>query len=410
MFWTIWNYFRGYVIIGVYGFSVERFLNLAAYKGIYLWDIKPHGAMVSMKVSIKGYKKLRECGIKTKCRYKIIKKCGMPFRTHKYKKRKFLGGGILFFVIALYFLSSFVWVLNIEGNERIKTEEISSYCSDVGLKPGGIKFGLNTKKIADGLLSDFEDIAWVSVSIKGTKATVKIVETIPKTYIVNNESPSDIVAAKDGIIVSIATSSGTPMVREQDAVKAGDVLVSSLVHIKDGETEVGTKNVRSKAVVVAKLWYDYNETVEKTYTEKVYTDKTYEDMSIVINNKVINIIKPNLNNQEYEILNIYKKYFKIGDYQFPFGIIKDKYTCYNNVEKVRTTEECEDILNKSLEKKIQELEADGIDVLSVDKSYEDNESNLRLSATITVTERIDSEVAVSSNEGSMTDGVDGESN
>ena len=63
-----------------------------------------------------------------------------------------------------------------------------------------------------------------------------------------------------------------------------------------------------------------------------------------------------------------------------------------------------------LEKKIQELEADGIDVLSVDKSYEDNESNLRLSATITVTERIDSEVAVSSNEGSMTDGVDGESN
>ena len=40
MFLSVWNYLRGYVTIELSGFSVERFMNLASHKGIYLWDIK----------------------------------------------------------------------------------------------------------------------------------------------------------------------------------------------------------------------------------------------------------------------------------------------------------------------------------------------------------------------------------
>ena len=36
----IWNYFRGYVIIRVEGLTLEKFLNLATNKDIYLWDIE----------------------------------------------------------------------------------------------------------------------------------------------------------------------------------------------------------------------------------------------------------------------------------------------------------------------------------------------------------------------------------
>lgn len=36
----IWNYLNGYVIIRIEGLSLERLLNLALTKNIYLWDVK----------------------------------------------------------------------------------------------------------------------------------------------------------------------------------------------------------------------------------------------------------------------------------------------------------------------------------------------------------------------------------
>lgn len=40
MFLALWNYICGYVIIYVTGFSVERMLNMAINKGVFIWDIQ----------------------------------------------------------------------------------------------------------------------------------------------------------------------------------------------------------------------------------------------------------------------------------------------------------------------------------------------------------------------------------
>jgi len=79
MFLSVWNYLRGYVTIEVSGFSVERFMNLASHKGIYLWDIKKYKSKIQMKVSIKGFKLLKSCAKKTKCKIVIVEKKGCPF-------------------------------------------------------------------------------------------------------------------------------------------------------------------------------------------------------------------------------------------------------------------------------------------------------------------------------------------
>ena len=39
MFLALWYYLHGYVMITVSGFSVERFVNMATFRGIYLWNI-----------------------------------------------------------------------------------------------------------------------------------------------------------------------------------------------------------------------------------------------------------------------------------------------------------------------------------------------------------------------------------
>ena len=49
------QYLRGYVVIKVWGYSVERLLNLLGNHDILVWDIEDHGSYHTMHISIDGF-------------------------------------------------------------------------------------------------------------------------------------------------------------------------------------------------------------------------------------------------------------------------------------------------------------------------------------------------------------------
>lgn len=389
MFLALWNYFHGYVMIRVTGFSVERFVNLAALKGIYIWDIHPDRTGITMKVSIKGFRLLKECGRKTKCHFKIIERYGLPFLLHHYKKRKILGAGILLFILGLYILSSMVWVIDIQGNERITQDEILVGCEKLGLKAGCLKLKINTKTISDGLIEQFEDISWVGVEMKGTNIKISIVETIPKTEMIDRTTPCNVVATMDGVITNIVASAGTPLVKAQDVVKKGDILVSGEIIMKDVDQEVGKEYVRAKAEVKAKYWENLTEELPLQYEEKRYTGESKSDIRFHLGDKSINIIQPNLKYENYDKVEVYEKPFAIGDYIFPVSILKDEYKEYILEQKTRTLEEAEEALKKTLEEKANALVTENGSILNIEMEFEQTEEKVIAKAMITLEERID---------------------
>lgn len=145
MLLDICNFFKGYILIEVKGFSVERFVNLATYNNIFLWDLKKSNNGIVLKVSIKGFKLLKKYARKTGCKIKILNKNGLPFKIYRYKKRKIFAAGIIFFVVSLYLLSSFIWFIDIEGNERINSEDLLRFCEKQNFKFGSFKPRLNLK-------------------------------------------------------------------------------------------------------------------------------------------------------------------------------------------------------------------------------------------------------------------------
>ena len=92
----IFNFFRGYVLLEITGFSVERFMNLVTYNNIYLWDIKRNQNGVILKVSIRGFKLLKKYARKTGCKIKILKKMACRLRYINIKKEKFLLAALFF--------------------------------------------------------------------------------------------------------------------------------------------------------------------------------------------------------------------------------------------------------------------------------------------------------------------------
>lgn len=394
MFLALWHYLRGYVIIRVSGFSVERFVNLAALRGIYIWDIKPNKNAVVMRVSPQGFKGLKECARKTKCHYKIMDRRGLPFLIDRCKHRKVYTAGVFFFVAVLYVLSSFIWTVTVTGNDRIPTQDIITFCSEQGLAAGKLKMTTDTKKVTDRLILKFEDISWVAISTKGTKVTITIVETIPKTEIVDRETPCSIIADKACIIESISVSAGTPLVKAKDVVEKGDVLVSGTLTIKDMDTEIGRKYVRSVADIKGRCVYTIENSMPLTYINKVKTGNITTDNSIVLGDYVLDFVAPRVKFQLYDKKEKEIKEFKIGDYVLPLKILCTEYEEYTEDEKNRTEEEAKAEINGLLLKTKQDMELGGAQIIGEETEFLLNNNILTSTTTLTVIENIGKEKSI----------------
>ena len=119
------RYILGYVNISVEGYYIERFINVAISKSIFLWNTKiKRTTYAEVNVGIKDFKRIKEVARKTQCRINIKSKRGIPFIMNRYRKRKIFGIFLALIICLIYMQSRFVWNIQIEGIERIKEEEM----------------------------------------------------------------------------------------------------------------------------------------------------------------------------------------------------------------------------------------------------------------------------------------------
>ncbi|RYD03383.1 hypothetical protein N752_19585 [Desulforamulus aquiferis] len=163
----ILSFILGYVSMVIKGDFLEKYVNMATSRGIYLWDITRLGKdQIMVKVRISDVRPLRHIARATKCRFKIHQRFGLPFLVDRLKKRKLLAIGGLAFLVILYFLSSFVWFVDVSGAEKLSKDEIKKYAAESGLKPGVAKWGVDTKEVEKSIREKLPSVAWVGVTLK----------------------------------------------------------------------------------------------------------------------------------------------------------------------------------------------------------------------------------------------------
>ncbi len=252
MFFTVFHYLRGFLVLRLYGPYIERFINLCVKKGIFLWSIRREGdSAATVSVSIPGFFRMREAARKTKTGVHILKKRGLPLLFHRHRRRGAFVAGILLFSLLLAFLSSFIWEIQIDGVETIDKNIIRNALSSCGLSVGVIKYKVDEREIKDEMLRKIPDLSWLFVEIRGTAAFVHVREKTPAPQMVPSGTPSNITATREGVILSCTAERGTPLVKEGDVVRAGTLLISGTVETKHG----GTLLVHAQGSVLAKTWY-----------------------------------------------------------------------------------------------------------------------------------------------------------
>ncbi|AUS96386.1 sporulation protein YqfD [Clostridium thermosuccinogenes] len=378
----LWNYVRGYVIIIVEGYFLEKFINICTRRQILLWDLKKQSkSRISLKISIKGFKKLRDIARKTHCRVRIQAKCGLPFVVHKYKKRKAFVLGAFIFIAIFYVLTSFVWNVEINGNNKLETQAIMDYLADYGIKPGVLKYGINTDEVVNKIMMDMEELAWVEISLKGTKVRVEVRERVKPPETLPKDQPCDIVAARDGLIKSVFTKVGQQQVKAGDTVTRGQVLISGTVVSRN--ENVPPKKVHAMGIVNARTWYEKKVAVETVTEEKVRTGRKADIYSLELFNKRLSLQSKQVPFQNYEKVEI-KKELSIGeDLVLPFAIIIETFYENNIIKKEIDLDEAKSIAAEKARQELAEEIPESAQIVKTDLKFTEDE-NGKLTAVVLI--------------------------
>ena len=213
LFKWLYMYISGIVDITVEGFFIERFINICKSQDIILWSSKVEkGTILKARISKSDFKKIRHIAKKTSCKVAIDRKNGLPFIVKKYKKRKIFAIALLVIAIFCFAITRFIWNIEIIGNENISKEEILSDLANYGIKEGKLKSNLDLEEIKNQIRLQRNDLAWIGIDIEGTNAIVTIVESIKEPEIVDENTPSNIIADKSGTVSKIVVRNGTARV------------------------------------------------------------------------------------------------------------------------------------------------------------------------------------------------------
>lgn len=330
----------GYVNITVEGYYIEKFINICTNKNISLWNLKRENSIIlHASIQVADFKSLKRICKETKCKVKIEKKKGFPFVVKKYKKRKVFIGLLIAIILIIVALSNFVWNIEVEGLESVSKQDILNLAEAEGLAVGKFKGSIDTKEVINKIRLERDDIAWVGVEINGTNAVIKVVEADKKPEIVNEEEYCNIVADKDAIIRKVSAQNGTPLVKEGDVVKKGDIIIEGVFRGK----YTGDRYVHAQGEVQAAVWYTSTQRVELQEVQKQETGEQETKYSVKLNNFQINFHKSVPKFEKYDTIETEKKLKLFSNFYLPIELMEYTYKEYKEVVVIHSIEEAKQI-------------------------------------------------------------------
>ena len=344
------KYIVGYVRICVEGYYIERFINICTTNKILIWNLKrENGVKLYLNIGIKDFYEAIKIIKKLKCRVKIIKKRGIPFLLHKYKKRKIFFLSLLIIMMMLFVSTNYVWNIEIQIEDNKKLENIEQELNNAGLNIGMKKRNVNIEEIVNKVRLDRKDISWIGIKLNGTNAIVKIVKAKQAPELIDNNEFTNIVASKSGTITKIIAQNGTAIVKEGDNVEKGQVLISGTMEGK----YTGIRNVHSLGEVEAIVKYTKSEKLYYKEEQNVKTGKKEEKYQLKINKIQINFYKTLSKFKIYDTIEENKKLKVFSNLYLPISVTKiTNYELEENSKNITR----EDLTQKGTQKLKEGLE------------------------------------------------------
>lgn len=318
------TFMTGRVLVKISGNGIERFINKLARLGLNIWKVKRNkNGDAYFYIAFPDVKKLRHAVRNTGCSIYFIRGEGMPFLWKRIIKHSGFPLGVLCFFVIILFLSNVTWGIHIEGADPETEHKIRLELKELGINVGAIHLFADKPDVIQRKLTDqIDNITWIGVELKGTTYHFQVVQkTEPEK--IELESPRHLVANKKAIIVDMFIEKGKSMVKINQYVDKGQLLVSGAIGHEDKPI-----HVIAKGEVWGQTWYNTTVEIPLDSEREVLTGEEMRKYYIQIGKYKIPIwgfAKNKIKN--YEIENDDKDIFFLGKklpVQFSKEVIRGK--------------------------------------------------------------------------------------
>lgn len=336
--------------------------NICREKGIFFFSPLAYEDTVTVNVSLFSCKAFLEAAENEGIQAEITARQGMPFLVSRYRKRYGIYIGIILSAAFMLFSSMHIWEINITGNQNIKKEEILKILASHGIRVGTFIPDIDADLTAEYILLEYSPLSSLAINVKGTVATVDVIERVQKPESEFKEDGyCNLIAEEDGIITNVIAAEGHPEIKIGDVVTEGQLLINGIVENRYGAFKI----VNAKGYVYADVYKNIEFNIPLSYSGKEYTGKEKTKREIYIIGFPVNLYRTQ--ESPFETCDVITKEtdLKIFGLKLPVKISKAVYREYVTTEYKITEEEAEIKAKKALSL-WWEKESDG-EIVSIDE-------------------------------------------
>lgn len=216
----------------------------------------------------------------------LVSRHGLPAFLARYRRRVGVLVGAVLFVCMLVGFCGMLWRVDVQGADYQTEQEIRETLAKIGCDEGAWLGKKDFYAVSTALCAELPTLSYASVVRDGMTlaVTVRLREDAPPA---TPTTPANLVADRDGVILSLALSAGQPMVSVGQAVRRGELLAGGVVLHRDGSLSV----VRAAGTVMAETTCTASAEAATAETKTVVRGRVVYGRSLKIFGKEIKFFK-----------------------------------------------------------------------------------------------------------------------
>lgn len=279
---------------------------------------------------------------------------GLPALIYSYRKRvgALIGVGVFTAIIVLS--GSLVWRIDVKGNEKVSDAEILSYLEKLGVYEGARCKDINTYRVANECLLINDTLSYMSINMIGNRIEVVVRErSAADEEDDEDDTPSNIVASRSGLITEMEVYGGKALVSVGDTVFAGETLISGMYTFGEDRYML----VRSLGHVVAETVREFSVSIPFAKEEKRVGEVFEGEKSIIFFSKEIKISKNSGNLPAVcDTIERKERVMLFGRIPLPIWIKKTEHVTYVTEKRALGDKEALDKAYAALERELSRYE------------------------------------------------------
>ena len=293
-----------------------------------------------LQIRRRDFRKLAALAEKRGESVRILRRPGLYWVFKRLALRPVLATGLTVPILLSLLLPTRVLFVRVEGNEAVHSRRILAAAEDCGIRFWASRRQVRSEQVKNALLEAVPELQWAGVNTAGCTAVISVRERTKEEEAEAGNGVSHVEAIRDGVVLSVTATAGTPLCQIGQAVRAGEVLISGYtdcgICIRAGQAE-GEVFARTKREISAARPASFGIIGEKRPAGR--------KISLRIGKKRINLWKDS-GISEVSCGRMYEEYYITlpGGFKLPLAVCVDTYHIYDMIPGVYGPEESREAL------------------------------------------------------------------